>query len=70
MRRLRNILSSLRTKSAIVAVAFVLALVTVTGFIILRHEKVALTREVELRVLAQARSIAASSERTMLEPDP
>jgi serine phosphatase RsbU (regulator of sigma subunit) len=70
MRRLRNILSSLRTKGAIIAVAFVLALVTVTGFIILRHEKVALTREVELRVLAQARSIAASSERTMLEPDP
>ncbi len=70
MRRLINILSSLRTKAAIVAVAFVVALVTVTGFIVIRHEKMALTREVELRVLAQARSIAASSERTMLEPDP
>ncbi|MEE9455536.1 MAG: SpoIIE family protein phosphatase [bacterium] len=70
MRRLINILSSLRTKAAVVAVAFVLALVTATGVIVIRHEKVALTREVELRVLAQARSIAASSERTMLEPDP
>lgn len=70
MRRLINILSSLRTKAAVVSVAFILALLTVTGFIIIRHEKVALTREVELRVLAQARSIAASSERTMLEPDP
>ncbi len=70
MRSLINILSSLRTKAAVAAVAFVLALVTATGVIVIRHEKVALTREVELRVLAQARSIAASSERTMLEPDP
>lgn len=70
MRRLISIISSLRTKAAAVAVAFVLTLVTVTGFIVIRHEKVALTREVELRVLAQARSIAASSERTMLEADP
>jgi serine phosphatase RsbU (regulator of sigma subunit) len=60
----------LRTKAAAVAVAFVLTLVTAIGVIILRHEKLALTREVELRVLSQARSIAASSERTMLEPDP
>jgi serine phosphatase RsbU (regulator of sigma subunit) len=70
LKRLRNIISSLRTKSAAVAIAFVLALVTVTGVIVIRHEKLALTREVELRVLSQARSIAASSERTMLEPDP
>ncbi len=70
MIRFVDVLSSLRTKAALVAVAFVLTLVTVTGFIVIRHEKVALTREVELRVLAQARSIAASSERTMLEPDP
>ena len=70
LKRLRNIISSLRTKAAVVAIAFVLALVTVTGVIVIRHEKLALTREVELRVLSQARSIAASSERTMLEPDP
>ncbi len=64
------VLSSLRTKAALVAVAFVLALVAAIGFIVIRHERLALTREVELRVLSQARSIAVSSERTMLEPDP
>lgn len=53
-----------------VAIAFVLTLVTAIGFLLIRHERLALTREVELRVLSQARSIAASSERTMLEPDP
>ena len=52
------------------AIAFVLTLVTAIGFLLIRHERLALTREVELRVLSQARSIAASSERTMLEPDP
>lgn len=52
------------------AVAFVLTLVTAIGLVVIRHERLALTREVELRVLSQARSIAASSERTMLEPDP
>ncbi len=70
MRRLVNLLSSLRTKAALVAIAFVLTLVTAIGFLLIRHERLALTREVELRVLSQARSIAASSERTMLEPDP
>jgi serine phosphatase RsbU (regulator of sigma subunit) len=65
-----NLLSSLRTKAALVAIAFVLTLVTAIGFLLIRHERLALTREVELRVLSQARSIAASSERTMLEPDP
>ena len=70
LRRFRNIISSLRTKAAAVAIALVLTLVTAIGVIVIRHEKVALTREVELRVLSQARSIAASSERTMLEPDP
>ena len=70
LRRFRNVISSLRTKAAAVAIALVLTLVTATGVIVIRHEKVALTREVELRVLSQARSIAASSERTMLEPDP
>jgi sigma-B regulation protein RsbU (phosphoserine phosphatase) len=68
--KIREIISSLRTKAAVVAVAFVLALVTAIGLVVIRHERLALTREVELRVLSQARSIAASSERTMLEPDP
>jgi serine phosphatase RsbU (regulator of sigma subunit) len=69
-RGLSVFLSSLRTKAALVAVAFVLVLVAGIGFIIIRHEKLALTREVELRILAQARSLATSSERIMLEPDP
>lgn len=64
------LLLSLRTKTAIVSVTFVLTFVSAIGFIILRHERLALTREVELRVLAQARSLATSSERIMLEPDP
>jgi serine phosphatase RsbU (regulator of sigma subunit) len=53
-----------------VAIAFVLTLVTAIGFLLIRHERLALTREVEFRVLSQARSIAASSKRTMIEPDP
>ncbi len=69
-RRRPMLLTSLRTKAALVAVALVLALVAITGYIVIRHERFALTREVELRVLAQARSVAASSERVMLEPDP
>jgi serine phosphatase RsbU (regulator of sigma subunit) len=70
MQKLKNVLFSVRTMAAGVAVLFVVTLVGVTGFIVIRHERLALTREVELRVLSQARSIAASSERTMLEPDP
>jgi len=69
-RGLAAALSSLRTKAAFVAVAFVLVLVAAIGSMVIRHERLALTREVELRVLAQARSIAATSERVMLEPDP
>lgn len=67
---LRKLLASLRVKAGAAAVALVLGLVALTGSIVIRHERLALTREVELRVLSQARSIAASSERVMLEPDP
>jgi serine phosphatase RsbU (regulator of sigma subunit) len=62
--------SSLRFQVALGAVLLILSISALIGYTVIRHERNALTDEVVLRVISQARNIAASSERTLLVPDP
>jgi len=62
--------SSLRFQVTLGAVLLILSMSAIIGYTVIRHERTALTNEVVLRVISQARNIAASSERTLLVPDP
>jgi sigma-B regulation protein RsbU (phosphoserine phosphatase) len=62
--------SSLRFQVALGAVLLILSISALIGYTVIRHERKALTNEVVLRVISQARNIAASSERTLLDLDP
>ncbi|MCP4231618.1 MAG: SpoIIE family protein phosphatase [bacterium] len=65
-----KLITSLRFQVTLATVLTVFILSFGIGLIITRHEKNSLTREVELRVLAQTRGMAASTERYMVLPDP
>lgn len=62
--------SSLRLQVALGVVFLILCISVLIGYTVIRHERKALTDEVVLRVISQARNIATSSERTLLTPDP